>query len=324
MAPLNRPLQDRPDNGLVFLAKLIIAALILSAMWVVTVLWPVAHAESAASLRNVPNDLSIQSLDNPHAQLYLIKVPPSARYEIIPVVSRYTEPLPDLVDKVRPVAVAGINAGFFDPRNRQTTSYVVAQEHILVTPMNNRGFVENPQMFDYLPKMLNRSEFRVLTCKDQNGYVYDVARHRDEPPRKCTILHSIQAGPDLFDADAQIDEAFVDYKNGQKVRDPIGVDRPNARSAIGVDAHGNVLLVMAAMKSEDEGATNGLTLSELASVMRRQGAVKALALDGGSSSAIWFNGETYAGKQANSKPLLRPIKSAFVVIRKDIANASDR
>lgn len=321
---------DAKASSRAWVLKLLLFALALAVAWVITFM-VVPASWAGEPLPGSASDLSIQSIDDAQATIYLIKVPPSHRYEIIPVVSRYLEPLPDLVNKVRPVAVAGINAGFFDPNNRQTTSYVIAQEQILETPISNRNFVENPELFEYMPQMLNRSEFRMLSCKG-GEIIYDIAKHRDEPPHKCKVIHSIQAGPNLFEPNGAQLEAFVAFKNGQTVRDPIGVNRPNARSAIGIDTHGNVLLVMASQKKSaddptDEAKTvaaSGLTLDQLANTMKKLGAIKALALDGGSSSSMWFDGETYTGKFSKNQPLLRPIKSAFVVIRKDMSNALSR
>jgi len=61
---------------------------------------------------------------------------------------------------------------------------------------------------------------------------------------------------------------------------------------------------------------SGVTLEELANFLKEQGAVEALNLDGGSSSALYFNGRTYYGRlNKEGQAVQRSIKSALVVRR---------
>lgn len=260
-------------------------------------------------------DFEPQTVDKPAFSVTYVRVPAKSKYSVIPVVSNQLELLPNMVETLKDSAVAGINAGFFDPSNQQTTSYVVAEGKVLANPVDNRNFVENPNLYPYIVTMLNRSEFRVLECNGQRQY--DIAKHRDPLKFRCKLVHSMQAGPDLYNEKGSEDEAFIAYKGSQRIRDPLGVDRRNARSAIGIDAQGNVILAMAAMKPL-ENLPSGATLRDMANVMRELGAVKALSLDGGSSSSFWVGGETYYGKLDKAfNPIKRPIKSALVVIRKE-------
>lgn len=260
-------------------------------------------------------DLPVKTLDKPTAQVYYVRVPASYKYKVMPLVSPQLEPLPDLVEKMEGSAIAGINAGFFDPNNKLTTSYVVSQGKIAANPIENRNFLENPDLYPFLVKMLNRSEFRVMDCHGKRKYA--IAKHQDSLGFRCSLVHSVQAGPNLFVPDSALQEAFVAYKGNQRIRDPLGIDRKNARSAVGIDEAGNVILAMAAMKPlETEPA--GVTLQEMAAVMRELGAKEALSLDGGSSSTLWVGGQTYYGKLDKAfNPVKRPIKSALVVIRED-------
>lgn len=261
-------------------------------------------------------DLDVQKIERDLYDVIYIRVPNETRYNLVPVVSDKLALLPDLVNKVKDVAIAGINAGYFDPANKQTTSYVIAQGKTLLNPVENRNFVENPALYPYLPQMLNRSELRVLDCNGKRQY--DITRHRDPLKMRCKLVHSIQAGPDLFTPKSKEEEAFVAYKDNQRIRDPIGVDRKNARSAIGIDAEGNLIIAMASMKAVPEQET-GVSLYEMARILRDLGAQKALSLDGGSSSTFWANGQTWYGKlDKHNNPVRRPIKSAFVVIREEM------
>lgn len=259
--------------------------------------------------------LEFQKLDRPGFEVISLRVPSTSRYQIRPVVSPQLEELPALVNQMKEGAVAAINAGFFDPLNKETTSYVVGQGQLLANPLENRNFTENPELSPYIADMLNRSEFRVLECNGKRRYA--IAKHLDEPGFGCTLIHSLQAGPNLFEPNAAEKEAFVAYKDNRRVRDPLGVDRKNARSAIGIDAQGDVIIAMALMKPLKQ-EFSGATLQEMADVMDELGAKEALSLDGGSSSGFWACGKMFYGKLDKSlHPVKRPIKSALVVIREE-------
>lgn len=61
--------------------------------------------------------------------------------------------------------------------------------------------------------------------------------------------------------------------------------RRHPRTAIGIDSDGSLLLVTA--DGRHEGKAAGLTLPQLAWVMKQLGAVDALNLDGGGSTTMW-------------------------------------
>jgi hypothetical protein len=64
-------------------------------------------------------------------------------------------------------------------------------------------------------------------------------------------------------------------------RDP-ALFRPNPRTAIGLTARNKLLLV---------AVTRSIYLSDLARVLKELGAVDAVSLDGGSSTALWYRGK---------------------------------
>jgi len=89
--------------------------------------------------------------------------------------------------------------------------------------------------------------------------------------------------------------------------------RLNARSAVGITREGNILLVMAAQKPELP-QNSGVSLPELAELMKSFGVEKAMNLDGGSSSALYYQGETFYGRvNRDGNRIKRPIKSVLVV-----------
>lgn len=258
----------------------------------------------------------IQELKKPNATIHYVRVPASSSaYEVIPVVSETVATVDKLAKLAPGTPLMAINAGFFDPKNKMTTSYIVVNGKIAASPIENRDFLENPAMFPYLEKMLNRTEFRVLSCG--KGSTFSIAKHRDAIKGHCKLVHSIQAGPNLFLTDSALNEAFIDYKDGKRIRDPLGVSRRNARSAVGIDQDGNAIFAMVSMKGANDGV-GGVTLEELSSIMHELGAVDALGLDGGSSSSIWVNGQTLYGKlDSDKRTVQRPVKSAFVLVKKD-------
>jgi len=78
-----------------------------------------------------------------------------------------------------------------------------------------------------------------------------------------------------------------------------------ARTAIGIDRHQRLLLLVVEQNEHSAGAT----VAELARLMHRLGAIEALNLDGGSSSALCIRGLGCFGSA-------RPVASALAIVRK--------
>lgn len=265
---------------------------------------------AAQSISDPPPVRYVEETSNDYI-VYTVILPPSNAYRLRPVVSAKVDTVDVLAKSVKS-PLAAINAGFFDPNNDLTTSYVSFKGQTLANPTQNPRLMTNPSLKPYLPAMLNRSEFRVLRC--QGKTTYQITRHYAPLRAGCRVESAIQAGPNLFDAASAQAEAFVATNaKGQRTRDPLGVDHPNARSAIGIDDQGNVVLMMVGMTEKAEGPS-GVTLSTLKSLLLDRGVSQALALDGGGSSSLWFNGQTVYGKlDANQARVQRPVKSAWVI-----------
>ncbi len=213
-------------------------------------------------------------------------------------------------------AIAAINAGFFDPQNGETTSYITVDGEEVATPRDNSRLMDNPDLAPYLSKILNRSEFRRYRCAgSQSGEhspgSYAIAPHSEPPPVGCRTLDAVGGGPRLLPELTSVEEGFVAIAGGDRIRDALGETRPNARSAIGITASGKLLLVAAAQRPEL--ATSGLTLRELATLMEELGAVEALNLDGGSSTALYYQGHLSLGRWSESQWIERPVKTALTV-----------
>ncbi|MBQ2645568.1 hypothetical protein IJG14_08375, partial [bacterium] len=100
-----------------------------------------------------------------------------------------------------------INAGFFDPKNHQTVSYVTLNGQVVLDPHNNKNLMENKHLQPYLDKILNRSEFRILKSDATGELKYDITAHNSPIQEGYKILHSIQGGPGLV-PDLRLSEEF--------------------------------------------------------------------------------------------------------------------
>ncbi len=212
-------------------------------------------------------------------------------------------------------AIAIINAGFFDPNNGKTTSYLTAQGLPAGDPADNEGLTGNPKLQTYLPQIFNRSEFRVYDCPTADMlHPYDITFHDAPVPSACTIKTAVGAGPQLLPEDTGEIEAFKTYANGELVRDAIGSMGPNARSAIALHPDGNLSLIMAAQRSDTSGVARGLTLDELTKFAASIGAAQLLNLDGGSSSSLYYDGQVHLARlDGEGNSIQRPVKSVIII-----------
>ncbi len=215
-----------------------------------------------------------------------------------------------------------INGGFFDPNNQKTTSYIVQEGQLVADPRLNEGLMDNPNNAPYLDKILNRTEFRRYSCG--STFRYDIALHSEAIPEDCILVDALGGGPGLLPALTLFQEGFLDFEDGKVIRDALGTKRLNARSAVGITYEGDILLVMAAQKPELP-QNSGVSLPELAEFMKSFGVEKAMNLDGGSSSALYYQGETFYGRVTrDGDRVQRPIKSVLVVTPYQRSIASDR
>ena len=175
-------------------------------------------------------------------------------------------------------AIAAINAGFFDPSNGLTTSYIVKYGKLVGDPALNRHLMNNPDLQKYLPQILNRSEFRILNCGLTKAF--EIKQHNLPARQGCGIIDSVGAGPELLPDLKLADEAFVVEENGKIIKQSAGALGKYARSAIAIkDGH---ILFVAVSNS------NPMTLKELANFLKRIGADQAMAFDGGSSTSLYI------------------------------------
>jgi hypothetical protein len=190
-------------------------------------------------------------------------------------------------------AVAAINGGFFDPVNQKSTSIVVVEGVLVADPNQNERLIDNPKLAPYLKKILNRTEFRRYLCGQTIRY--DISLHTEPPLPGCRLVDVLGGGPRLLPELSSLQEGFLDFSNGEVIRDPLGSSQPNARSAVGITRDGSVLWMMVAQKPEAP-TTSGMSLQALAAFMKTKGVEEAMNLDGGSSSSFYYKGKTFYGK----------------------------
>lgn len=244
----------------------------------------------------------------PTATVHVVTIPDPVRYPVrVAVVDELARVEAIAAQVCTGECVAAINAGFFDPNNGLTTSYVVSDKALVADPSQNERLMGNPDLTSYMDSILNRSEFRRYDCGGTPSY--DITFHSDPVPAGCTLVDAVGAGPQLLPQDTAVEEGFVDRASG---RDALGSRSANARSAVGLTAEGGVVLVMAA---QVPGVSpSGMTMAEMAEFLGDRGVVKALNLDGGSSSTLVYQGTTHYGRlNAEGDRVQRPVKSILWV-----------
>jgi hypothetical protein len=275
----------------------------------------------------------------PEGRLLAVKIPAGSLYWVVPALSASGQ-VYDVADFAKKHnALSVMNAGYFDPNNRQTTSFVLTPSQGVADPRQNKRLMESKTLQPYLKQILNRSEWRVLICSEGKT-AYQIALAQDPLPTGCRLVARVGGGPRLLPEEGKLTdrfktEAFVDgpkenkgTENQDKAnysRDPIGVDQPNARSAVGLTEAGDVWLVMVAQEGDSKKSDSnklettknkrGVSLSRLANLMKDLGVKSALNLDGGTSSQLWYKGQHYIGKvRPDGEPVTRKVKSVLMVV----------
>lgn len=281
-----------------------------------------ALAIAGTRLARADGPLTLQQVKTAHGIFYYVKISPDSGYDVKPGVSDTLMPIEKfnlLVSadetNMKPLP-ALINAGFFDPANQQTTSYGTLDGKQVLDPKQNKRLTDNPALAPYLTQIFNRTEFRVYRCGTQAEYKtkYGIASHNAAAPQGCSVFHALGAGPALLPKRTDRAEGFIDYDADKKIiRDPVGVNRRDARSAVGLTCDGTVILAMGSQVPETPAGT-GFTLGEMAEQLKKLGATRAMALDGGSSSGIMVEGVATYGKYGKDGVVKRPVKSFLMAL----------
>lgn len=268
-----------------------------------------ASGSYSQSVQNSQSQISYASTEKSNSIVHTITIPHGSTLQVYPEVATELQSIETFATKHNAIAV--INAGYFDPKNQKTTSYITRQGNLVADPRTNERLIDNPDLQAYLGKILNRTEFRRYVCSDT--FRYDIIFHRDSIPNDCTLVDAIGGGPRILPENTAFAEGFTDYQAGEKIRDAIGTTQPNARSAIGITANGDIILAMAAQKPESP-TNSGMSLEELADFLATLGVEKAMNLDGGSSASLYYDGKIVYGRvDKEGNQIQRPIKSVILV-----------
>jgi hypothetical protein len=240
---------------------------------------------------------------------HIIFIPSDRRFLVTPAISQKVGTVEEFSQKYRAIAI--LNAGFFDPVNQKSTSYIILSGQIVADPKQNERLVNNPKLKSYLNQIFNRAEFRRYLCGQTIRY--DIALHSESAPTGCQLVDAIGAGPRLLPELTSVQEGFVDSSSG---RDALGSNQLNARTAVGITHDETIVLVMVAQKPSHT-ADSGISLPALADFMKTLGVKKAMNLDGGSSSSLYYNRKTFYGKSdLQGNFIKRPVKSVLLVQEK--------
>lgn len=207
--------------------------------------------------------------------VYVIEVNNTSKHFLKPIIVNELETNKDVYERLHPKFI--VNAGFFDPKNQQTISYVAIDGHIVLNPKNNNNLMQNKALQPYLDKILNRSEFRIT--EDNKGKLYyDIVPHSEEVKEGYKLKHSIQAGPMLFPDLRLEDEFFILVRDGKIISESASSLHKYARTAIGIRQNKVYIFIVT--------SESAMTLEELSDLTRRWGMEKSMAFDGGGSTSF--------------------------------------
>lgn len=169
-----------------------------------------------------------------------------------------------------------INAGFFDPKNQKTISYIVTDRNIVADPLFNESLLNNPVLRQNIDKIINRPEFRVVECDSKIHY--EIVPHKTPIDFACSIVTSAQGGPTLLPDMNLEEEFFIVKKDGKVVRESASVLEKTARTIIALKGQEIHILIIT--------NKNPKTIHEAQELCKEYGFDRAMAFDGGSSTSL--------------------------------------
>ena len=226
-----------------------------------------------------------------------------------------------LGDKIKPLAVEELtapkvifdegqyrfvlNGGFFDMKTGGEISYVIIDGKEVQSPYNNDKLINDLEQAERLDAVLSRGEFRILE-KNSNGKLkFEIARHDAPVKNGYTIKHSLQAGPVIAPKMDLVGESFVKYNDkGRVTFEAASATKRRERTVLALKGHHLYAIVFTDV--------NKKTMNELRFYCNKKRFKHALALDGGGSTAVYFDDiEIYSeGTKQNQG---RKVKSLLVI-----------
>lgn len=170
-----------------------------------------------------------------------------------------------------------VNAGYFDPENQKSISYVVSDRNTVDDPLVNENLLRNPYLMKNLDKIINRTEFRVVEC-DNRKFHYEIVPHKSSVDFGCNIITSAQGGPLIYPQLRLEEEAFIVKKDGKVIRESCSVLHKTARTIIGLKGDDAHILIITDKHPMD--------MYEVHDYVKSLGWDRAMAFDGGSSTSM--------------------------------------
>ncbi len=253
--------------------------------------------------------------------------PASTVLEFKPVLVAKNTKLADIYKNESGVKYAAINAGFFG--TNVSYSLVMDNREILAQNIRSLNRPFNQVSTPYYP---TRGAFGInASGKPDISWIYHVGTgngviYSYPAPAPNALDHApagqpsslMPEGGKIWDMVKAVGGSPVLLKDGQvRITDTeelISIDNTSlrARSAIGFTSEGNVVLLAVEGNNSSGGA--GLTLNDLALLMKEMGCTAALNLDGGGSTSMIVN------DSATIKPSdtagERPVVSAIIIKKK--------
>ena len=225
---------------------------------------------------------------------------------IEPYVSENLETVDSIAKKTG--AFAAINTGFFDPKNKQTISFVTENGKILANPYDNNNLTCNVELKPHLDKIFNRGELRLYNCNGQ--FKTDINYRNSEKMSDCLLSMTTQAGPILLPELDLEKEFFILKQDGKIVRQSANVLGKTARSGMGYKGKEIYFFV-----TDND---NPMTIYEFQNKVKELNLLKALAFDGGGSVSLFVNDNEnnpfYISAEVKGES--RRIKSALLLMKK--------
>lgn len=203
-----------------------------------------------------------------------------------------------------------INAGFFDPNNQKTISYITNDTQIIEDPIFNENILSNPTLRQNLKKIINRTEFRILEC--DGYYKYEIAPHNSRVDFLCSIQTAAQGGPQLLPS-LRLEEEFfiVKDKDGNIIRESASVLHKTARTLIGLKTIEDGKQEVHIFIVTDKHPIDIYEARDLCSAYKLD---SAMAFDGGSSTSFNYKKISVTSNE-NNGGTGRALKS-FMIIKK--------
>lgn len=250
------------------------------------------HAVEFKSWRDLPVDEKLsdgkdflyyefQTVNGSKARLIVVDLN-SKRIALRPVLNESTCPSSATATKLG--AQAAVNGGFFNLSNGESTSYVVVDGKQVCEPRTNKALIENPKLKPHLETIFNRSELRFLSGKNGKSIVR-IVPHNEKIDKGESLVHALQAGPQLLPELTDKKEAFVRVDSDGQQTDSIGVYRTAARTCFGVTPDNHAMILCVAGKGQDE-FSSGITLAQAAELLKKLGCAEAINFDGGTSTTM--------------------------------------